>query len=75
MLGVSSFTPPPPTVGGPNFKVSNVDRYEAKLDPDDWVAIYSTATRAAGVPEDVMAAYLPIVLGQECDLGEIGGCF
>lgn len=45
------------------------------MGPDDWVAIYSTATRAAGVPEDVMAAYLPIVLGQECDLGEIGGCF
>jgi hypothetical protein len=28
------------------------------------LAVYTTAARAAGVTEDVMTAYLPIVLGQ-----------
>jgi hypothetical protein len=29
------------------------------------LAVYTTATRAAGATEDVMTAYLPIVLGQD----------
>jgi hypothetical protein len=29
------------------------------------MAVYTTATRAAGPTEDVMNAYLPIVLGQD----------
>jgi hypothetical protein len=49
----------------PNFKVSNVDKYEPKQDPRGWLAVYTTATRAAGASEDVMTAYLPIVLGQD----------
>jgi hypothetical protein len=48
---------------GPNFKVSNVDKYEPKQDPEGWLAIYTTAARAAGATEDVMTAYFPIVLG------------
>ena len=46
----------------PNFKVSNVDKYEPKQDPGGWLAVYTTAARAAGASEDVMTAYLPIVL-------------
>jgi hypothetical protein len=49
----------------PHFKVSNVDKYEPKQDPGDWLAVYTTAARAAGATEDVMTAYLPIVLGQD----------
>jgi hypothetical protein len=49
----------------PNFRVSNVDKYEPKLDPGGWLAIYTTAARAAGATEDVMTPYLPIVLRQD----------
>jgi hypothetical protein len=54
-----------PFNGPPNFKVSNVDKYEPKQDPGGWLAVYTTAAWAAGATEDVMAAYLPIVLGQD----------
>jgi hypothetical protein len=47
----------------PNFKVSNVDKYEPKQDLGGWLAIYTTVARAAGATKDVMTAYLPIVLG------------
>ena len=46
----------------PNFKVSNVDKYEPKQDPEGWLAVYTTAARAAGATEDVMNTYLSIVL-------------
>jgi hypothetical protein len=49
----------------PNFKVSNVDKYEPKQDPGGWLVVYTTGARAAGVMEDVMIAYLHIVLGQD----------
>jgi hypothetical protein len=49
----------------PNFKVSNVDKYEPKQDPGGWLVVYTTVARAAGATEDVMTAYLPIVLGQD----------
>jgi hypothetical protein len=49
----------------PNFKVSNIDKYEPKQDPGGCLAVYTTAARAAGASEDVMMAYLPIVLGQD----------
>jgi hypothetical protein len=49
----------------PNFKVSNVDKYEPKQDPGGWLAIYTTAAQIAGAIEDVMTGYLPIVLGKD----------
>jgi hypothetical protein len=49
----------------PNFKVSNVDKYEPKQDPGGWLVVYTTAARATGAIEDVMIAYLSIVLGQD----------
>jgi hypothetical protein len=54
-----------PFNGPPNFKVSNVDKYEPKQDPGSWLAVYTTAARATGATEDVMTAYLPIVLRQD----------
>jgi hypothetical protein len=64
--GVSTLTPRLRAIQWPpNFKVSNVDKYEPKQDPRGWLAIYTTADRAAGATEDIMTAYLPIVFGQD----------
>jgi hypothetical protein len=64
--GVSALTPCLRAIQWPpNFKVSNVDKYEPKQDPRGWLAVYTTATRVAGATEDVMTAYLAIVLGQD----------
>ena len=49
----------------PNFKISNVDKFETKMDPRDWIAIYTTAARAANASEDLMTAYVPIKLGHD----------
>jgi hypothetical protein len=64
--GVSTLTPRLRAIQWPpNFKFSNVDKYEPKQDPGGWLAVYTTVVRAAGATEDVMTAYLPIVLGQD----------
>jgi hypothetical protein len=64
--GVTALTPGLRAIQWPpNFKVSNVDKYEPKQDPGGWLTVYTTAARAAGASEDVMTAYLPIVLGQD----------
>jgi hypothetical protein len=64
--GVSALTPRLRAIQWPpNFKVSNVDKYEPKQDPGGWLAVYTTAARAAGATEDEMTAYLPIVLEQD----------
>jgi hypothetical protein len=66
MCGVSALTPRLRAIQWPpNFKVSNVDKYEPKQDSGGWLTVYTTAARAAGATEDVMTAYLPIVLGQD----------
>jgi hypothetical protein len=63
--GVSTLTPHLRAIQWPpNFKVSNVDKYEPKQDPGGWLAVYTTNARAAVATEDVMTAYLPIVLGK-----------
>jgi hypothetical protein len=64
--GVSAFTPRLRAIQWPpNFKVSNVDKYEPKQDPEGWLDVYTTAAKVAGATEDIMIAYLPIVLGQD----------
>jgi hypothetical protein len=64
--GVSALTPRLRAIQWPpNFKVSNVDKYEPKQDLGGWLAVYTTTTRAAVATEEVMTAYLPIVLGQD----------
>jgi hypothetical protein len=64
--GVSALTPRLRAIQWhPNFKVSNIDKYEPKKDPGGWLVVYTTAARATGTTEDVMIAYLPIVLGQD----------
>jgi hypothetical protein len=49
----------------PNLKVSNVNTYEAKQGPSDWLAVYFMAARATEAMKDVMTAYRPTVLGQD----------
>jgi hypothetical protein len=62
--GVSALTPHLRAIQWPpNFKVSNVDKYEPKQDLGGWLTVYTTAARAARATKDVMTAYLPIVLG------------
>jgi hypothetical protein len=64
--GVSALTPCLRAIQWPpNFNVSNIDKYEPKQDPGGWLAVYTTAARAAGATEDVITTYLPIVLGQD----------
>ena len=38
----------------PNFKVSNVNKYESKQNSGGWLAVYTTAARAAEAMEDIM---------------------
>jgi hypothetical protein len=62
--GVSMLTPRLRAIQWPpNFKISNIDKYEPKQDPGGWLAVYTTVARAARATEDIMTAYLPIVLG------------
>jgi hypothetical protein len=64
--GVSALTPRVRAIQWPpNFKVSNVDKYEPKQDLGGWLAVYTTTARAARATEDVMTMYLPIILGQD----------
>jgi hypothetical protein len=64
--GVSALTPRLRAIQWPpNFKVSNVDKYEPKQDLGGWFTVYTTTARAAGATKDVMNAYLPIILGQD----------
>jgi hypothetical protein len=44
-----------PFNGPPNFKVSNVDKYEPKQDPEGWLAVYTTA--ALGRDECILTHY------------------
>jgi hypothetical protein len=39
--------------------------YEPNQDLGGWLSVYTTVAQAAGATEDVMTAYLPIVLGQD----------
>jgi hypothetical protein len=89
MCGVSALTPRLRAIQWPpNFKVSNVNKYEPKQDPRGWLAVYTTAAQAVGATEDVMTEYLPIVLGKDAlqwlrhlprhcndDWSDFGRCF
>jgi len=47
----------------PNFKVSNVSKYESKLDPAIWLTLYETVARVARTSRDAMTSYVPIMMG------------
>jgi hypothetical protein len=63
--GVSALTPRLKAIQWlPNFKVSNVDKYNPKQDPGGWLTIYTSVAWATGATEDVMTVYLPIILSR-----------
>jgi hypothetical protein len=47
-----------------NFKLHNLDTYNGKANPEQWITLYEIAVRAAHDDEDVMANYLPVVINQ-----------
>jgi hypothetical protein len=65
MRGLRAYSASPGHPVPPNFKVSNIDKYEPKQDLGGWLAVCTTAACVAGAKEDVMTTYLPIVLEQD----------
>lgn len=47
-----------------NFKIYEVDTYDGRTNPEQWLTLYEIAVRAVGGSEDVMANYLPVVINQ-----------
>jgi hypothetical protein len=47
-----------------NFKLHDLDTYDEKANPEQWITLYEIAVRAAHGDEDVMANYLPVVINQ-----------
>jgi hypothetical protein len=50
-----------------NFKLHDLDTYDGKANPKQWVTLYKIAIRAAGGDEDVMDNYLPVVINQSAN--------
>ena len=46
------------------FKIFEVDTYDDKANPTQWLTLYEISVRAIGGSEDVMANYLPVMLNQ-----------
>jgi hypothetical protein len=47
-----------------NFKLHDLDTYDGKANPEQWITLYKIVVRAAHGDEDVMANYLPMVINQ-----------
>jgi hypothetical protein len=45
-----------------NFKLHDLDTYDGKANPKQWITLYEIAVRVAHGDEDVMANYLPVVI-------------
>jgi hypothetical protein len=45
-----------------NFKLHDLNTYDGKANPEQWITLYEIAVRAAHGNEDVMANYLPMVI-------------
>jgi hypothetical protein len=53
-----------PSSGQKNFKLHDLDTYDEKANPEQWVMLYKIVVRAAGGEEDVMANYRLVVINQ-----------
>ena len=51
MRGLRAYSASPGHPVPPNFKVSNVDKYEPKQDLGGWLAVYTTAARDKSAKE------------------------
>jgi hypothetical protein len=47
-----------------NFKLHDLDTYDGKANPEQWITLYEIVVRAAHGDEDVMVNYLPMVVNQ-----------
>jgi hypothetical protein len=47
-----------------NFKLHDIDTYDGKANPKQWITLYEIVVRAAHDYEDVMANYLFVVINQ-----------
>jgi hypothetical protein len=45
-----------------NFKLHDLDTYDGKANPEQWIIVYEIAIRAAHGDEDIMTSYLPVVI-------------
>jgi hypothetical protein len=50
-----------------NFKLHDLDTYDGKANPEQWVTLYEIVVRVAGGDKDVMANYLPVVINQSAN--------
>jgi hypothetical protein len=63
--GLRPFTDRLRTVVWPrNFKRHDLDTYNGKAYPEQWITLYEIVVRAAHGDEDVMTNYLPVVINQ-----------
>jgi hypothetical protein len=53
-----------PSSGQKNFKLHDLDTYDEKANPEQWVMLYKIVVRAARGEEDVMANYRLVVINQ-----------
>jgi hypothetical protein len=47
-----------------NFELQDLDTYDKKANPKQWITLYEIDVRVAQGDEDVMANYLPMVINQ-----------
>jgi hypothetical protein len=45
-----------------NFKLHDLDTYDGKANPEQWITLYEITIRATHGDEDVMANYLTVVI-------------
>jgi hypothetical protein len=45
-----------------NFKLHDLNTYDGKVNPEQWITLYEIVVRAAHGDEDVMTNYLPVVI-------------
>jgi hypothetical protein len=68
ILGLRPFTDRLRAVVWPkNFKLHDLDTYDGKANPEQWVTLYEITIQAAGGDEDVMANYLHVVINQSAN--------
>jgi hypothetical protein len=68
ILGLRPFTNRLHAVVWPrNFKLHDLDTYDRKANPEQWITLYEIVVRAAHGDEDMMANYLPVVINQSAN--------
>jgi hypothetical protein len=50
-----------------NFKLHDLDTYDGKANPEQWITLYEIVVRAAHGDEDMMANYLHVVINQSAN--------